>query len=74
MEQEKESTMFLLKTMVLLAIVSVFVTMYAEYKRMKKFDSLLQKLGTSPARRTKSSTFSASPEVRNDSDDRRPTP
>ena len=47
---ERENTMFLLKAMVLLCIVCVFVTLYAEYRRMSKFERVLRTLtsGLSP--------------------------
>lgn len=41
---EKENAMLLLKTMVLLCIVSVILTLYAEYRRMTKFEKLLNQL------------------------------
>lgn len=41
---EKENAMLLLKTMVLLCIVSVILTLYAEYRRMSKFERLLHQL------------------------------
>jgi hypothetical protein len=41
---EKENAMLLLKIMVLLGIVSVILTLYAEYRRMTKFEKLLHQL------------------------------
>jgi K+-transporting ATPase A subunit len=39
---EKENAMFLLKCMVILCIVCVIVTLYAECRRMSRFEQLLQ--------------------------------
>ena len=41
---EKENVMLLLKTMVLYCIASVILTLYAEYRRMNKFEKLLHQL------------------------------
>ena len=85
---EKENVMFLLKTMVLMCIVCVVVTLYAEYRRMSKFERLLQNLtvvrpaeASSCARgrmRLSSSTASASSassqSEHTDTDDHKPTP
>ena len=80
---EKDDVMFLLKTMVFLCIVCVLVTLYAEYKRMSKFEKVINGLAEQQQRMSngarsilmRSSSFSASPlKGRSDTDDRTPTP
>ena len=74
---ERESAMFLLKTMVLMCMVCVFITLYTEYRRMSKFEKLLGSLKGSSWSRDRmrsslSSSFSA--EEHTDTDGHTPKP
>ena len=71
---ERENTSFLLKTMVLLCILCVFITLYAEYRRMSKFEKLMQNFTPPDGRARLTSSSPCMREAHNDTNGHMPTP